>query len=42
MPVDCKPKGLGIVKKINMFIPFFVRKFVKKIVNWLYSLYEND
>ena len=34
MPVDCKPKGLGIVKKINMFIPFFVRKFVKKIVNW--------
>lgn len=42
MPANCKPKGLGIVKKINMFIPFFIRKLIKKIVNWLYSLYEND
>lgn len=39
MPVEFRPRGISIVRKLNKFIPSFIRDFLKKVISWLYSLY---
>lgn len=40
LPLDFKPKGLSIVEIVNKLIPIPVRNILKKIISWLYSLYD--
>jgi len=42
IPVDNTPRGLSIIKSVNKFIPKFIRNGSKRIINWLYSLYEKN
>jgi hypothetical protein len=37
---ETKPKGISVVKFLNRLIPEFARSGMKRIISWLYSLYE--
>lgn len=39
MPLNFKPKGISVVRKLNKLMPSFIRSFLKKLISWLYSLY---